>query len=59
MRKRIGKSAICYGRIQTNLEDWNDKVIETRTENLGSVIWAKLAVEWLGFEKMLTISVMG
>ena len=51
MRKRIGKSATCYGRIQTNLEDWNDKVIETRTENLGSVIWAKLAVEWLGFKR--------
>ncbi|SMM99261.1 hypothetical protein SPONL_496 [uncultured Candidatus Thioglobus sp.] len=33
----------------SNLDGWNDKTIEKRTENLGSIIWDKLAVEWLEF----------
>ncbi len=40
-----------YLKSLTNLEGWNDKIIEKRTENLGSIIWDKLAVKWLGFEK--------
>jgi uncharacterized protein with ParB-like and HNH nuclease domain len=35
----------------SNLNGWNDEIIEARTKNLGSIIWDKLAVEWLGFEK--------
>lgn len=34
----------------SNLNDWNDKIIEKRTENLGSIIWDKLAIEWLDFK---------
>ncbi|CAC9596859.1 hypothetical protein [uncultured Gammaproteobacteria bacterium] len=40
-----------YLKSLDNLEGWNDEVIEARTENLGSIIWGKLAIEWLGFEK--------
>jgi len=40
-----------YLKSLANLEGWNDEIIEKRTENLGSIIWDKLAVEWLGFEK--------
>lgn len=35
----------------SDLEGWNDEVIEKRTENLGSMIWNKLAIEWLDFKK--------
>lgn len=35
----------------SNLQGWNDEIIEKRTENLGSIIWDKLAIEWLGFEE--------
>lgn len=35
----------------SNLQGWNDDIIEKRTKNLGSIIWDKLAVEWLGFEE--------
>ncbi len=34
----------------SDLKEWNDDIIEKRTENLGSIIWDKLAIEWLGFE---------
>ncbi len=34
----------------SDLEEWNDDIIEKRTKNLGSIIWDKLAIEWLGFE---------
>ncbi|CAB5505658.1 HNH endonuclease family protein [Bathymodiolus thermophilus thioautotrophic gill symbiont] len=40
-----------YLKSLDNLEGWNDEVIEARTENLGSIIWSKLAIKWLGFEK--------
>ncbi|WP_201339376.1 hypothetical protein [Isorropodon fossajaponicum symbiont] len=40
-----------YLKSLTNLEDWDNEAIEIGTKNLGSVIWDKLAVEWLGFEK--------
>jgi hypothetical protein len=33
----------------SNLHGWSDKVIEQRTENLGSIIWDKLAKDWLNF----------
>jgi len=34
----------------TNLSGWNDKVIESRTNNLGGMIWKRLAINWLGFD---------
>ena len=40
-----------YLRSLDSLEGWDNKVIEERTKNLGGIVWDKLAVEWLGFEK--------
>ncbi len=34
-----------------NIDDFNQQVVDDRTENLGSIIWDKLAVEWLGFKE--------
>ncbi len=39
-----------YLKSLANLKGWSDEIIEKRTENLGSIIWDKLAVEWLDFE---------
>jgi len=36
---------------RSSLDGWNDSAIVDRTRNLGGIIWGKLAIEWLGFEK--------
>ncbi len=40
-----------YLKSLSSLEGWNDQIIESRTENLGGIIWDKLAVDWLRFKK--------
>ena len=35
----------------SNLQGWSDEIIKQRTENLSSIIWDKLAIEWLGFKE--------
>ncbi len=39
-----------YLRSLSNLTGWSDEVIESRTENLGGLIWDEIAVGWLGFD---------
>ncbi len=34
-----------------DINDFNQENVDKRTENLGSIVWDKLAVEWLGFDK--------
>jgi len=35
-----------------NLSNWSDDIIERRTENLGGIVWEKLAIDWLGFDEL-------
>ncbi len=39
-----------YLKSLSELSGWNDQVIESRTENLGGLIWDTLAVDWLEFD---------
>ncbi len=40
-----------YLKSLSKLDKWNDQIIEKRTKNLGSIVWDKLAIEWLDFKK--------
>ena len=39
-----------YLKSLSSLEGWSDQTIESRTKNLGGMIWDTLAVDWLGFD---------
>jgi hypothetical protein len=34
----------------SDLQGWSDESIEVRTDNLGGIVWDRLAIDWLGFE---------
>ncbi len=62
-KKKVEFTKVCSGSTDDTLhylpilkeligiDDFNQQVVDERTENLGSIIWDKLAVEWLGFKE--------